>query len=175
MPTKSEIWNKVRRHWPWLLLIGALALWLTWGGAGSPLPEGQPAPALAIPWTADEDGFDLSEERGHVTVLAFWATWCPACRHEGPALSRVHRRISRQGDRVVGVSVDQAPLGSVANAARHFGMTYPIALADRRDSDRFHVDLLPTIVVIDGQGRVASYIRGTASEDDVLEAVEAAR
>jgi thiol-disulfide isomerase/thioredoxin len=166
---------RLRPHWPWLVLIGAFVLWLTWGGSGSPLPEGQPAPALAIPWSVDEAGFDLSEQRGHVTVLAFWATWCPPCRAEGPVLSRVHRRIERHGDRVVGVSVDQAPLPAIASTARSLGMTYPIALADSRDSERFHVDLLPTIVVVDAQGRVASYLRGTASEDDILEAVEAAR
>src|SRR5688500_2433996 len=150
LPPRRErsIWSRLRTQWPWLIVVGAFASWVAWGGSGSPLPEGEAAPALAIPWTVDDSGFDLREQRGHVTVLAFWATWCPACREEGPELSRVHRTIERRGDRVVGVSVDNAPLPAIANVARQLGMTYPIALAQRGDSERFRVDLLPSVIVV---------------------------
>ena len=163
--------RSVRSIWPWLLLGLAVVLWMFWGGGSSGLPEGEPAPPLTVPWTAG-DAFDLGAQRGHVTVLAFWATWCPACRREGPALSRV---AARSGARVVGVSIDTMPLDAVARAARGFGMTYPIALATRADAERFSVSLLPTILVVGPDGRVAASFAGSASEGRILDAIEAAR
>ncbi len=164
----------VRSIWPWLLLGLAVALWAFWGAGGSGLPEGEVAPSLSVPWTGGER-FDLSERRGHVTVLAFWATWFPACRSEGPVLARVQRRIEARGDTVVGVSIDDAPLSAVAQAARRFGMTYPIALATRADIAPFRVELLPTIVVVDPDGRVAASFAGTVSEHRLVAAIESAR
>ncbi len=154
----------------------AVALWFVWGGGGSSgLPEGQAAPALRVPWTAAEEPFDLGAERGHVVVLAFWATWCQACRNEGPILSRVERRIARSGDRVLGVSVDVQSLEAITQAARGFGMTYPIARGERSDTDRFGVSLLPTIIIVDKNGRVSASFAGNVSEERLLGAVERAR
>ncbi len=172
--TATTARTTLSRLWPWLLLGTAIVLWVYWSGPTSTLPTGQPAPALVVPWT--EDGhFDLAEQRGHVTVIAFWATWCPACRAEGPALSRLAQRIAPAGDRVVGVSVDTGTLDGIASAARQLGMTYPIALATRADVDRFAVQLLPTVVVVGPDGRVASSFAGSVGEQTLIEAVEAAR
>lgn len=158
----------LRAAWPWLLLAGALALFTLVGPRGG-LPEGRAAPALVAPMR--EGSFDLAAERGRVVVLAFWATWCAACRAEAPALSRLHAR----GARVFGVSVDALPLARVDAAARRFGMTYPIALATRADAERFGVEVLPTIYVIAPDGRVAASFTGAASERALREAVDRAR
>lgn len=163
------------RAWPWLLLAASIGLWMSWGGGGSGPEVGELAPALRAPWTESEEPFDLASQRGHVTVLAFWATWCPACRAEGPALARLHQRIAPEGDSVVGLSLDDAPLESIASAARGLGMTYPIAKGTRADTARFEVDLLPTIVVVAPDGRVSESFSGTVGETRLFEAVEAAR
>jgi thiol-disulfide isomerase/thioredoxin len=161
--------------WPWLLVLGAAALWMFGGRSGSGPERGEPAPALSVPWTSSEEPFDLAAQRGQVTVLAFWATWCPACRAEGPTLARLHDRIAPQGDSVVGVSIDDAPLEAIARSARQLGMTYPIAKGTRADTSRFSVELLPTIVVVAPDGRVAETFAGPVGESRLLEAVESAR
>lgn len=164
------------RAWPWLLLAASMGLWLTWDGGGRSGPEaGELAPALRAPWTEGEEPFDLASRRGHVTVVAFWATWCPACRSEGPALARLHERIAPEGDAVIGVSLDEAPLEAIASAARRFGMTYPIAKSTAGDSARFRIELLPTVVVVGPDGRVARSFVGAVGESLLFEAVEAAR
>src|SRR5690606_19084133 len=108
-PTRS---TRQLRVWPWLLLAASIGLRFSWGGGGSGPTAGGLAPALRAPWTEDEQPFALASRRGHVTVVAFWATWCPACRAEGPALARLHGRIAPHGDAVVGLSLDEAPLES---------------------------------------------------------------
>lgn len=176
-PTHSSL-SRVRRAlragWPWLALAAALGLWTIGTHGGATLTEGATAPALAVPWTGEGE-FDLGDQRGHVVVLAFWATWCPACRTEGPVLSRVQEQIEGHGDRVVGVSVDEAPLDAIGRAATQLGMTYPIAKATRTDLDRFSVELLPTIYVIGRDGRIVESFTGAVGEERILEAVVRAR
>ena len=174
-PSSRPVRRGVRAVWPWLLLLAAVLLWAFTGRGGSGLPDGEAAPALAIPWTEGDGQFALDAHEGQVVVLAFWATWCPACRQEGPVLSRVHRSLEASGDRVVGVSVDDASLEAVAAAARRLGMTYPIALATRADAQRFGVQLLPTIYVIGADGRISTSFTGAVSERTLLDAVEHAR
>lgn len=168
--------RRIRSAMPWVLVAAAAVLWVFWSRAGhSGPPEGEPAPELRVPWTQGDAPFDLEAQRGSVVVLAFWATWCPACRSEGPVLSRVQRRLEGSGDSVVGVSIDNHPLPAVASAARGLGMTYPIALATRSDAARFGVELLPTIVVVAPDGRVSASLAGTVGEDRLMQAVERAR
>jgi cytochrome c biogenesis protein CcmG, thiol:disulfide interchange protein DsbE len=159
--------------WPFLILALGVGVWFFSPG-GSLLDSGESAPSLEVP--IDPGGtFNLTEARGHVTLLVFWATWCPACRQEASALSRVHTRIQSHGDRVVGVSLDDAPLTSVRAAATRLAMIYPIALGRRADADRFRVTVLPTAYVIAPDGTIADSFTGAQDEDDLLEAVERAR
>ena len=169
----------MRRGFPWLLLASVLALW-TWSGGGAHragLADGERAPELTVPWSEGADPFNLAHQEGRVVALAFWATWCPTCREEGPTLSRVYERLRGQGltDTVVGVSIDGAPLEAIARAARGMGMTYPIARATRHDLERFRVDLLPTLYVVRADGIISSSFVGLASERDILSAMEDAR
>jgi thiol-disulfide isomerase/thioredoxin len=168
--------RRLRSTWPYALFALAAGLWLFWGQGNHSGPvEGEPAPELVVPWTSGEAPFDLAAQRGKVVVLAFWATWCPACRQEGPILSQVQQRIASHGDTVVGVSVDRHPLPAIEGAARRFGMTYPIALATQADSARFRIELLPTVIVVGPDGRVHETFAGTVSEERLIEAVEDAR
>ncbi len=175
-PYHSPARRTLRAAWPWLLLAVALGLWGIESfqhAGGAELPEGEPAPSVTL--TTNDGEFDLEAERGHVVVLAFWATWCQACRAEAPVLSRVSDRIRESGDRVVGVSVDTMPIDEVRVAADRLGMRYPIALATPDALRRYQVELLPTIYVIAPDGTVARAITGTASEGTLLEAIEEAR
>lgn len=174
-PRKTERRDRhgwLSRSWPWFLLAAALGLW-TFGGSGGPLLEhGVSAPELRV--QSAEGEVDAYAGEG-VTVLAFWATWCQACRAEGPVLSRVQERIASHGDRVVGLSVDERPLGEIQRAAEAFGMTYPIVLGTRADAERYGVELLPTIYVVSADRQIVTGFTGGVGEDELMEAVEHAR
>lgn len=172
---RSSSRRGLRKAWPWLLLAAALALWVfeSMGHGGREIPPGELAPSVSLP--TDDGTFELEAHRGRVVVMAFWATWCGACRAEAPVLSRVHDRIASQGDRVVGVSVDELDVAQIRSAADRLGMRYGIARATPEAVQAFGVDLLPTIFVIGPDGRIADSFVGSAPEDTLVAAVERAR
>ena len=73
---------------------------------GYGLKAGTPAPPFTLP-VRGGGSVDLASLKGHVVVINFWATWCPPCVAEMPALDRLHRALSRDGLVVLGVSVDE--------------------------------------------------------------------
>jgi thiol-disulfide isomerase/thioredoxin len=93
--------------------------------------------------------------RGHVVVLDFWASWCQQCRETVPQVRRLAEAFAPRGLVVIGVNAgDPAP--EAADAARAFGIAYPIALdPELAFSDRLGASGLPTLVVLDRDGRIA--------------------
>lgn len=162
--------TEILRRWfrnitPWVLL--ALGMW--WIGSsieGDLLPRG-PAPALTVQLKSGET-FDLSEQRGKVVVLNFWAAWCPPCRAEAPALSRVAAYMEQRDAKLVGLAVDTI---SLPRAAR-LGMHYEQALVAQEDIDRFRVTTLPSTFVIDAEGEITRTFVGEVSESELRSAVD---
>ncbi len=95
------------RRWLWiveLLMVGAL----TAAASAFAAPTvGQPAPALVAD-TLDGRTLDLSGLRGKVVIVNFWATWCPPCREEMPALDAFYRHYRGRGLELIGMSADSA-------------------------------------------------------------------
>lgn len=70
----------------------------------------------------------LSEWRGKVIVLNFWATWCPPCREEIPLFIVTQNKLGASGLQVIGVAIDQLP--EVLAYQREANMNYPVLIAD---------------------------------------------
>ena len=119
-------------------------------GLASPT-VGQPAPALRV---TDLNGqpFDLSALRGKVVVVNFWATWCPPCRAEMPALNAVYRQYHDKGVEVIALSAERSRARSdVRKAMQKF--VFPAAmLCDAKANGFGDPDGLPDTYVIDAQG-----------------------
>ena len=114
---------------------------------------GSPAPALDVP-ELDGQTFDLSAQHGKVVVVNFWATWCPPCREEMPALDAFYRRYHGQGLEMIGVSADRPhDRSDVTKVMQSF--SYPAAMLDDAKVNDFGTpDALPMTVVVDGNGVV---------------------
>lgn len=94
--------------------------------------------------------------RGHPIVLNFWASWCPPCRAEMPALEAAYRKYQSRGVVVIGIdgATDTWSASRMFLAAR--GVTYPVARDDSgRVAQSYHVAGLPTTFFIKADGRVA--------------------
>jgi cytochrome c biogenesis protein CcmG, thiol:disulfide interchange protein DsbE len=121
-------------------------------------------PDLAV---TDLDGnqWRLTDHRGHVVLVNFWATWCPPCREETPGLVRLANTHSQHGLDIVGISMDEGG-GSrvVRDFVIRFKVPYPVALPDERFALANAVQSLPTTLLIDKRGRLAKTYVGAASE-----------
>jgi peroxiredoxin len=95
----------------------------------------------------------LSDLRGRVVVLDFWATWCGPCRLVAPKLSALQARFGAQGLTVVGVTTDEAE--TAAAFGQRTDMKYPIVVDAQADTSRaYGISNLPTLFVIDKRGVV---------------------
>lgn len=113
----------------------------------------QRAPAFLL---TDVEGNPVStaEWKGKVVILNFWATWCPPCRAEIPMMIDLQNRY-KDRLQIVGVSVDDAEPGEVAQFAKDAGMNYPVVMANRGLVQEYGgVPALPTAFVINPDTKV---------------------
>ena len=154
-------------------LLGVLTYGVTSSGHSetidNALAKGRrvPAPALTLPPLVAEAPTSLSDYRGKVVVLNFWASWCGPCRDESPLLQRWHARIRSQGGTVLGVNV--LDVRSDARAfVEDYGLTYPMLRDGSSDSsEAFGVVGYPETFVIDRRGRIAAVTHGPVDESDL--------
>jgi thiol-disulfide isomerase/thioredoxin len=99
----------------------------------------------------------LSNFRGHVVILDFWATWCAACRMEIPHFVDLQEQYGNKGLAVIGVSLDEQGPEVVKKFVKQFSVNYPIAIGSEKVAEAYGgIDALPTTFVIDRQGRIVS-------------------
>jgi cytochrome c biogenesis protein CcmG/thiol:disulfide interchange protein DsbE len=120
--------------------------------------RGQPAKDFAL--TLDGKPAHLSDLRGKVVLLNFWATWCPPCVEETQSLNQLQRRIAPLGGTVLGVSVDDDP-----QAYEIFLKTYNITFPTFRDTTKqvplsYGTSMYPDTYVITRSGRLDRKIVG---------------
>jgi peroxiredoxin len=123
--------------------------------------EGFPAPDFSLDLLGG-GRVALSELRGRPVLVNFWATWCPPCRQEMPAIEKVHRDYEDLGLVVVGVNLtDQDSLSAVTGFVQELGITFPIALdRDGAVSRQYHLLGLPSTFFIDPSGVIRSVVVG---------------
>jgi len=120
-------------------------------------PEARP---FTLP-APDGSLHSLKDNRGKVVLLNFWATWCPPCRREMPAIEALWRSVKDRGVSVIGVHV-----GPSAEFVRSFmqiaKLTFPVLVDETRDvSFRNDIRSIPTTIIIDPEGRMAYITFGT--------------
>lgn len=167
--------------WQWMLAllvgIGAVALF-AWTGRTryAPLDVGSRAPRYAAV-TLSGDSLRLEDLRGHVVLVNVWATWCPPCVQEMPALQRLFDRYRQQGLRVVAVNVDNTmsapdPVQLVRAFVSQKKLTFDVVLdPENRVESVFQIPGLPMTFVLDERGRIRHKLLGGRNWDvEVLQA-----
>lgn len=117
----------------------------------------------------------LSEYRGKIVVLNFWATWCVPCKQEMPIFVDVYKKYHDRGVMVVAASLDdESTKKYVPRFAHSFKMDFPILLDASADS--MHElglgESIPSTIFLDAEGNVAGKIVGQAKRKDVMHRVE---
>jgi thiol-disulfide isomerase/thioredoxin len=136
------------------------------------LGQAEKAPALEL---KDLRGrtVRLSDYKGKVVLVNFWATWCPPCRAEVPDLVRWQREYKDRGLQVVGVTYPPTNLTGVRRFVRRFKVNYPVLLGARDTKELFiEGETLPVTVVVDREGNVRERIEGILLPEEFEEKIK---
>jgi peroxiredoxin len=109
------------------------------------------------------DGSVVSPEtlRDRVVVVNFWATWCPPCRLEIPALQKLHEELAEEGLVVLGLSTDAGGTTAVHEFLEDRDVSYPVAMATPAIRRAFGgVSALPTTFILDRDGVIRHRVLG---------------
>ena len=102
----------------------------------------------------------LSQYRGKIVLLNFWATWCKPCTTEMPAMQASFDKLRDQGFMVLAVN-ELEDVAQVREHIKQYGHTFPVLMdRDNKVANQFGVFGLPVSVFIDREGRVQEYIKG---------------
>lgn len=108
----------------------------------------------------------LADLQGKVVFLNLWATWCPPCRMEMPAMERLYQRLRHRDFAMLAVSQDEAGAEVVAPFVDELGISFPVLLdPEARLSPRYGATGYPETFIIDRDGRVVNHIIGPADWD----------
>lgn len=120
------------------------------GSSGVGSSVGRKAPEI-IATTIDGKPFRLSELKGKVVVLDFWATWCGPCVRAMPAMKRLHEKYKDQPFALIGISVDheREPLSRFVSAN---GIGWPQIYDEDDIGTRWGVDSIPRVFILDQDG-----------------------
>jgi peroxiredoxin len=141
------------------LAIGILAV-----AAQTPLLA-DAAPAWDLKDTTGKS-VKLSDFKGKVVIVDFWATWCPPCRAEIPDFIALQDKYGKQGLVIVGISVDQGGAPVVASFAQKNKINYQLVLADDQVAEAYGANEgIPTTFVIDRKGNIIAKHLGKTDAD----------
>jgi thiol-disulfide isomerase/thioredoxin len=126
-----------------------------------------PAPAFQLSGRGGKS-IDLSQFKGQVVMINFWATWCKPCRDEMPLLEDIYKKYKPMGFTLLGVNVEpdskdaETWLGKLPKP-----VTFPIAYdVDSKVSKLYKVETMPSTVIVDRKGNVRVLHRGYKAGDE---------
>lgn len=123
-----------------------------------PVPLGKSAPNFTVKTLSGEKR-SLSEFRGKVVLIDFWATWCPPCRKGLPETQKFADTYGNKGLAVLAISDEDAKTVSPFLKENHY--TFPTYLdAGSKVSEAYHIEAIPTVVIIDKEGHLITYLVG---------------
>ncbi len=115
--------------------------------------EGQAAPDFALKSSTGEN-LRLSEYRGDVVMINFWATWCGPCRQEMPLLDELYNRYQRVGFNLLGVNIDDDSRKAM-QMIEELGVDFPVLFDSKKEvSKLYNVEAMPVTVLVDRDGEV---------------------
>lgn len=117
--------------------------------------------------------FQLSEQRGKVVVLNVWATWCPPCEEETPALVDIYEQYRDRGLVILGVSIDEQGRSVVEPFVEKHKVSYPVTIDDGRIMDKYGPTMgIPTTYIIGPEGNLRYFATGAITKEELVPRIE---
>lgn len=115
----------------------------------------------------------LSDYKGKVVLINFWATWCPPCRAEMPALVKWQQKYRSRGLQVIGVTYPPTEASELRSFIRSIRVNYPVLLGGHETKALFDPgETLPYTVIIDREGMVRDRIEGIILDEEFEQKVK---
>ncbi len=132
--------------------------------ASTPEQQYPEAPDFELP-DLNGKNIKLSDFKGKVVFLNFWATWCPPCKREIPGFINLVNKYGKDGFIVLGVAVDPREFDKVKPYAQTVGVNYPVVYDKKGVSQLYGgIRSIPTTFVINREGKVVGQIVGSRPE-----------
>jgi cytochrome c biogenesis protein CcmG, thiol:disulfide interchange protein DsbE len=129
--------------------------------------RGSMATDFTLQELSGEKNVALSDMKGRVVVLEFWATWCPPCRASIPGIERLHEKYKDKGVVVLAVSMDDTGWDAVQSFVKENGIKYTVLKGNDNVAEKYQVRSIPMLMVIDKEGKIVKRYLGFGSEEDV--------
>jgi thiol-disulfide isomerase/thioredoxin len=138
-------------------------------GSSNTAPQAQAAnlaPDFTVQNLLSGQNITLSQYKGKVVFVNFWATWCPPCRAEIPSFIRLQAEL-KDKLQIIGVSVDTIGAAAVKQFAMDMNINYPVGLGDYNLTQQYGgVSAIPTTVIVGPDGAIAGRIIGSKSYEE---------
>ena len=158
------------------LMAGVLALAVVFGTQlsrrNATRPTTGPAPDFALE-LFDASEIRLSDFRGQVVLINFWASWCPPCRDEAPDLQALYEEYRAAGMAVIGVNMLESSQRKALEFISEFGITYSNGEdTGEKLTNLYRVEAPPESFLIDRRGNVRRFYIGAIHYDDARSSIE---
>ena len=124
-------------------------------------------------WAENDKEIKLSDYKGKVILLNFWATWCPPCRKELPALSEIFKELEGKNFQMIGISVDENP-DALVNFLKSNLLPYTVLHESSGLLEKYMSvsgngqNVIPQTFIIDKDGKVVENIVGSRSKEEFV-------
>jgi len=169
---------------PWLATVVTLGLIIVattiagnrirnnWDAVRPVMPQDR-LPGFVIRGLEDGSLLRHADLSGQVTLIDFWATWCPPCVEAMPGLSKLHEELGPRGLRTLSVNIEPDNLGAVREFARERKLPFPVYIDGGTMRMRFKVETFPTVFLVDKAGHVRHVHVGVTSMGTLRREVDA--
>jgi cytochrome c biogenesis protein CcmG/thiol:disulfide interchange protein DsbE len=159
-----------------VLLAGGIWIWLSAAAPGTVTQGAIPAPRegfLAPDFTlTSSTGHEihLADLRGKPVLINLWASWCPPCKAEMPAIERVYQNYKGQGLQVIAINTTYQDTRAAADSfAQSEGLTFPIVYdTDGKVSREYQLQALPSTFFIAPNGKIQTVVLGGPMSEALL-------
>jgi thiol-disulfide isomerase/thioredoxin len=134
---------------------------LSFSTAGLPVQDRSIAPIdFSLPLLEGGGNQKLSDLKGKVVFLNFWATWCGPCRSEMPSMEILYKRLRDKGFEILAVNIaEETP--EVSRFMKNNKLSFPTALDSGSVAGQYGIEAIPTSYIIDRQGGIVSRVVGS--------------